>query len=73
MKRIQKIILSQLVKDSLTQRQEAQLWGGNYCYWSEENQNANDDEGKCSCWCDGFDYYDTTNGISAMAQFAKYD
>ena len=67
-----KLLLSQLNKDSMEPRQTSQLMGGNYCAFEEENQAANDAQGKCSCWCDRCDYYDTSWGISAMAQFDKY-
>ena len=60
--------LSQLSKDSMTSRQQSQLMGGSFCYWSEENQAANDAQGKCSCACGGCDYYDA-GGLHYEAQY----
>ena len=57
MKTIAKLKLSQLNKDSMELRQMSQIMGGIYCYWGEENQKANENEGKCSCNCAGEDYY----------------
>ena len=75
MKRIQKIVLSQLAKDSLTEREEAQLMGGTYCYLgpASENQAYNEAEGKCSCICEaGEDYYsDSIVGLRDAASTTK--
>ena len=72
MKKISILKLSQLSKNSMSYGQQSRLIGGNYCAWGEENQVANDTQGKCSCLCDGYDYYNTLDGISVMAKFDKY-
>ena len=64
--------LSQLNKDSMTERHQAQLMGGNYCYWGDANQAANDRAGVCSCICvDGYNYYGGM-GLDFMAGSLKY-
>ena len=56
MKKIERLKLGQLNKDSMGAGQQSQLWGGGFCYWSQENYEANG-ETKCSCVCWGSDYY----------------
>jgi len=72
MRSIDKLKLSQLSKDSIETRQMNQLRGGIYCYWSDENQKANENEGKCSCVClaNYVDYYGI-DGISDGASTMK--
>ena len=67
MKKIVKLKLGQLNKDSMVERQMAQLMGGNFCYWSLDNQVANDTQGKCSCLCNNCDYYDSSAGLQCEA------
>ena len=70
MKEIQKLKLSQLIKGSLTERQESQLKGGTWCYFDGDNQVANENEGKCSCLCECFDYY-SAQGLDTQASKLK--
>ena len=73
MKKIERLKLSQLSKDSLAERQMSQLIGGNYCYWSMDNYNANNGSGVCSCDC-GYgsegDYY-SASGLNTWASYLK--
>ena len=72
MKKIAKLKLSQLNKDSMNSRQKSQIMGGYFCYWGFDNLEANEREGKCSCPCwSGVDYYDTTYGIKGNAEYCK--
>jgi len=70
---VQKLILSQLVKDSMGERQLSHLRGAlYYCHFGEENRDANETQKKCSCACNpGEDYYGIY-GINAEAKFTYY-
>ena len=73
MKKITKLKLSNLNKNSIVERQLALLMGGNYCYWGDANQAANEAEGVCSCICYGSECYytDSTYGIQNAAGYLK--
>lgn len=75
MKKINKLKLNQLSKDSLESSQMNQIRGGTFCYWSEDNFKANEYSGKCSCACgllsEG-DYYDA-DGLNYQAGYLAYD
>jgi len=70
MKKNPKIILSQLSKDSIEERKQSWLIGGNYCAFGIENQVANGDS-KCSCACDVSDYYNGNDGLNFEAMYMK--
>jgi natural product precursor len=66
-----KLKLGQLNRDSVSQEQLDQIKGGTYCNFGWANQVANQDSGKCSCFCHlGYDYYGQY-GISVNASYCK--
>lgn len=69
MKTICKLKLSDLNKSNIEKREMSRLYGGNFCAYGDENSQANDTAGKCSCLCDTKDYYD---GLNSTGSFYKY-
>lgn len=69
MKNLKKIKLNNLSKSNITEREMSALQGGNYCYWSPENRDANTSANVCSCNCSG-DYYGAS-GVNYAASFYK--
>ena len=66
--------LGQLNKDSMMAKKMSRLIGANACYWGDENRDANEASGKCSCYCiNNTSYYDTADGINVGAPYNKYD
>jgi len=65
-----KLLLSQLNKDSMEPRQTSQLMGGNYCAFGDNNRDANETGGVCSCMCDHDTYYGS-HGLDYEASFYK--
>lgn len=72
MKKVSSLKLSQLNKNSMSYGQQSRLMAGNYCAWGDENQAANDTQGKCSCWCEMWDYYDSNVGLKTRAHLWYY-
>ena len=71
---ISKLKLGQLNKDSMVAKKLSRLMGASYCAWGEENRMANEESGKCSCYClNSTSYYDTADGINFGAPYNKYD
>ena len=70
---IKLIKLGQLSKNALRDDQIKHLKGGEYyCDWGYENKKANEDQGKCSCYCaDTTAYYDTNTGIKVWGDFIR--
>ena len=69
---ISKIKLGQLGKNSIGDNMMNHLKGAEYyCYFGPENRSANEHGQRCSCYCSGFDYYDTSMGIEAFGDFIR--
>lgn len=66
MKELKKLKLNSLSKSGLKDREMGRIYGGNYCVWGNENRDANEGSGKCSCSCSG-DYY--TGGLKSNGDF----
>lgn len=69
MKKLKKIKLNALSQSNLKDRDMNQIYGGNYCVFSQQNSKANEGSGKCSCSCSTNDYY--SQGLKAMGDFYK--
>lgn len=70
MKTLKKLKLGSISKSNIEDRGMNKIFGGNYCAWGADNKKANNDSGKCSCFC--ANNYGYSNELDDYAWADKY-